>query len=86
MKKQTRRKFSPAFKAKVALEAVKSQQTLAELSKKFELNPVVISKWKAAFLENLSATFEKSEQTDTQELDSRDLYATIGQLKVENEF
>ena len=85
MKKQTRRKFSPAFKAKVALEAVKSQQTLAELSKKFELNPVVISKWKAEFLENLSATFEKSEQTDTQELDSRDLYATIGQLKVENE-
>lgn len=45
----------------------------------------MISKWKTKFLENLSATFEKSEQTDTQELDSRDLYATIGQLKVENE-
>jgi transposase-like protein len=56
MKKQTRRKFSPAFKAKVALEAVKNQQTLAELAKKFDLNSVVISKWKAEFLENLSAT------------------------------
>ena len=39
MKKQTRRKFSAAFKAKVALEAVKNQQTLAELAKKFEVNP-----------------------------------------------
>jgi transposase-like protein len=56
MKKQTRRKFSPAFKAKVALEAVKNQQTLAELAKKFDLNSVVISKWKAEILENLSAT------------------------------
>ncbi len=46
----------------------------------------MISKWKIEFLVNLSATFEKSEQTDTQELDSRDLYLNIGQLKVENEF
>lgn len=44
MKKQTLRKFTAAFKAKVALEAVKNQQTLAELAKKFEVNPVMISK------------------------------------------
>ena len=64
MKKQTRRKFSSAFKAKVALEAFRNQQTLAELAKKFEVNPVMISMWKAEFLENLSATFERSESTD----------------------
>jgi transposase len=86
MKKQTRRKFSPAFKAKVALEAVKNQQTLAELAKKFDVSPVMISKWKAAFLENLSATFERSESTDVQDHDTEKLYAAIGQLKVENEF
>jgi transposase-like protein len=86
MKKQTRRKFSPAFKAKVALEAVKNQQTLAELAKKFDVNPVVISKWKAEFMENLSATFEKTEDSHSKELDSQELYAAIGQLKVENEF
>ena len=86
MKKQTRRKFSPAFKAKVALEAVKNQQTLAELAKKFDLNSVVISKWKAEFLENLSATFERSESTDVQDEYTEKLYAAIGQLKVENEF
>ena len=86
MKKETRRKFTAAFKAKVALEAVKNQHTLAELGKKFEVNPVMISKWKTEFLENLSATFEKSATSDAQELDSKELYATIGHLKVENEF
>ena len=83
---QIRRKFSATFKANFALEAVKNQQILAGLTKKFELNPVVNSNWKAESLETLSTTFEKSEQTDTQELDSRSLYATIGQLKVENKF
>jgi transposase len=86
MKKQTRRKFSPVFKAKVALEAVKNQQTLAELAKKFDVSPVMISKWKAEFLENLSATFERSESTDVLDQDTEKLYAAIGQLKVENEF
>jgi transposase len=86
MKKQTRRKFSPAFKAKVALEAVKNQQTLAELSKKFDVSPVMISKWKAEFLENLSATFERTDSAELQDQDTEKLYAAIGQLKVENEF
>ena len=61
MKKQTRRKFAPAFKAKVALEAVKNQQTLAELAKKFEVNPIMISRWKAEFLANMGAIFEKGQ-------------------------
>jgi transposase len=86
MKKQTRRKFSSSFKAKVALEAVKNQQTLAELAKKFEVNPVMISKWKAEFLENLSATFERTDATEHEEHDTEKLYAAIGQFKVENEF
>jgi transposase len=86
MQKQTRRKFSPGFKAKLALEAVKNQQTLAELAKKFDVNPVMISKWKAEFLENMAAAFEKSGSPDKEEVDTQELYAQIGQLKVENEF
>jgi transposase len=86
MKKQTRRKFSAAFKAKVALEAVKNQKTLAELGKEFELNPVVISQWKAAFLENMSAAFDKDKSREKPDVDAQELYAQIGQLKVENEF
>lgn len=39
--------IAPSFKAKVALEAIKNQQTLAELASKFEVNPVMISKWKS---------------------------------------
>ena len=83
--KATRQKIPSRLKAYVALEAFKNQQTLTELAKKFEVNPVMISKWKAEFSQNLSATFEKSEDTDSQELYSKEFYATIGQLKVENE-
>ena len=86
MKKQTRRKFTSAFKAKVALEAVKNQKTLAELAKEFEVNPVMISQWKAAFLENMGAAFDKGKSKDEPDVDTQELYAQIGQLKVENEF
>jgi transposase len=86
MQKQTRRKFSSTFKAKVALEAVKNQQTLAELAKKFDVNPVMISKWKAEFLENMAAAFEKDATAEKDSVDTQELYAQIGQLKVENEF
>ncbi len=87
MKNQTRRKFTSAFKAQVALEAIKNKQTLAELSKKFEVSPVVISKWKSELLENVSTVFEKgSSDQDGETVDTEKLYAQIGQLKVENDF
>lgn len=60
MTKQTRRKFSPEFKAKVALEAAKEQLTLAQLSQRFEVNAVTISKWKSEFLANMSAAFSNA--------------------------
>ena len=58
MRKQSRRKFSADFKARVALEAIKNQKTLAELSQQFEVHSVTISKWKTEFLENMSVIFE----------------------------
>jgi len=88
MTKQSRRKFSAAFKAKVALEAVKNEKTLAELGHQYEVNPVTISKWKAEFLENMAVIFEngtnKKSPQESPDLDQ--LYAQIGQLKVENDF
>ena len=86
MKKQSRRKFSADFKAKVALEAVRNQQTLAELAVKYDVNPVMISKWKSELLENIAAAFEKKGAAEKEPVDTRELYAQIGQLKVENEF
>jgi transposase-like protein len=86
MKKQSRRKFSAPFKAKVALEALKGQLTLAELAKKFEVNQVVISRWKSEFIENMATVFEKSDKPEKDDIDTQELYAQIGQLRVENEF
>ncbi len=87
MTKQSRRKFTAAFKAKVAVEALKNQKTLAELSSQFEVSSVMISKWKSEFLENMSSVFEKDNHKKKEEnIDVEILYAQIGQLKVENDF
>ena len=88
MTKQTRRKFSPEFKAKVALEAAKEQLTLAQLSQKYEVNSVTISKWKSEFLANMSAAFTAQKDSIKQEpeVPIEKLYAQIGKLKVELDF
>lgn len=87
MTKQSRRKFSASFKAKVAMEAIKNEKTLAELSKQFEINAVVISRWKAEMLENMAMVFERgSSSVKDEQVDIEKLYAQIGQLKVENDF
>lgn len=83
--KGKRRKFSAAFKAKVALEALKERESLAELSKRFEVHPNMISKWKQEFVENSSLVFEK-EKGPAQEPDTETLYARIGRLELEKEF
>jgi len=88
MTKQTRRKFSAEFKARVALEAIKEQKTLSELSHQFEVHAVTISKWKSEFLENMAAAFDREtrpgKEKESKNLDK--LYVQIGQLKVENDF
>ena len=86
MKKGTRRKFQSSFKAKVVLEAIKNQQTLAELAKKYDVNPTMISNWKAEFLEKMASVFDGEVQKEDNDLDAKELYAQIGQLKVENDF
>jgi transposase-like protein len=88
MTKHSRRKFSADFKAKVALEAIKNQKTLAELSQQFDVNAVTISKWKAEFLENMAVIFKngREEKASPESPDMDRLYAQIGQLKVENDF
>jgi transposase len=84
--KQKRRKFSAAFKAQVAIEALKERESLAELSKRFELHPTMISKWKQEFLENSSEVFDKRTSEPDKEVDLDKLYSKIGQLEMENDF
>jgi len=83
--KTSRRKFSGAFKAKVAIEALKERETLAELSKRYEVHPNMISKWKQEFLERSAEIFEKKSESESG-VDPEKLYAKIGQLEMENDF
>jgi len=86
--KRTRRKFTTTFKTTVALEAIKEQQTLSELASRFEIHPHQISKWKREFLDNAERAFEgtSSKKDQAEAVDVNQLYAQIGQLKVENDF
>lgn len=84
--KGKRRKFSPQFKANVAIEAIKERHTLAELSEKFDVSGVMISRWKKELLENSAKAFGDAGHQKEKEVDSEKLYAQIGQLKVENDF
>ena len=92
--KRSRRKFTPAFKAKVAIEALKERQTLAELAEKFELHPNQISQWKQEFIAGSEQVFEtvKSPQVSAPdsgqvtEAEAKELYAKIGQLQMERDF
>ena len=61
--KTTRRKFTAEFKAKVALDAIKEQQSLSELSRKYEVSSVMISRWKGEFLANAAAVFTNLNET-----------------------
>ena len=83
--KQKRRKFSSAFKAQVAIEALKERESLAELSKRFEVHPNMISKWKQEFLEKSVGVFDMKTEGETG-VDPEKLYAKIGQLEIENDF
>jgi transposase-like protein len=85
--KAKRKQYSPSFKAKVALEALKDKETLAELSKKFEVHPTMIGKWKQEFLSRAASVFEKASEAETgEQIDPDQLYAKIGRLELENEF
>ena len=85
MARRSRRNHSPAFKAKVALLAVRGELTVAELAKKFDLHPNLITQWKTQLLENAVSAFDGS-SVKIEEVDVDKLHAKIGQLTLENDF
>lgn len=87
MTKRPRRNHTPAFKAKVALAAVKGDRTLAELAQQFDVHPNQITQWKGQLLEGAANVFgaDKAEPK-SESIDLRALHAKIGELTLENDF
>lgn len=84
--KMKRRKFSSAFKAQVAIEAIKERETLTELSKRFEVHPNIIGKWKQEFLSRSAEIFESKAPEDKWKEEEEGLYSKIGKLEMEKEW
>jgi transposase len=88
MTKRTRRNHTPAFKAKVALAAIKGEKTLAELSQLFDVHPNQITNWKGQLLDGAAGVFGSGAAgPETAPLvDLKMQHAKIGELALENDF
>ena len=79
-----RKSYSPQFKAKVALAAIRQEKTLSQLSSQFKVHPVAIAKWKSRLLDQAADVFiDGRTQKHNDDPGVEELYQEIGRLKVE---
>ena len=82
-----RKRYNPEFKAKVALAALKNEETMSELAARFGVHPTMIAAWKRALLDGAADIFDKNQKTKKQsEEHVNELYRQIGRLQVERDF
>ena len=83
-----RKQHAPEFKAKVALKALKGEETVAELASRFGVHPTLIHQWKKAPLDGASGVFERGsrKKAEIDEEQVKELHAKIGELAVANDF
>jgi transposase-like protein len=87
MSRRARRTHTPAFKAKVALAAIKGEMTLAQLAEHFDVHPNQITQWKVQLQESAANAFGPGGNTTPQSsVDVKSLHAKIGELTLENDF
>jgi len=86
MSRRPRRNHTPAFKAKVALAAIKGEKTLAELSQLFDVHSNQITDWKGRLLEGAAGVFGADAASAPAAVDVKTLHAKIGELTLENDF
>jgi transposase len=84
--KKSRAKHSAAFKAKVALEALKEQEPIAEIARRHKVHPNVVYKWKRQLAENVAAVFETDGGVSDAADRETELLRKIGELTVERDF
>ncbi len=83
-----RKQYNPEFKARVALAAVRGEETVAELTARYQIHPTMIHGWKRELMERAGEIFEKGGDRSelASEAQTAELYRHIGQLKVERDF
>jgi transposase-like protein len=84
-----RKRYDKAFKAKIAIEALRGEKTLQELGSTYGVHPNMIALWKKQLLESAELVFEKTgkdKEAESAEKKQDDLYKQIGQLQVENDY
>ena len=87
MKRRPRRNHTPAFKAKVALAAIKGDRTIAQLAEQFDVHPNQITAWKAQLEDGSADVFGPSGRNAAEPVvDVKALHAKIGELTLENDF
>jgi transposase len=88
MTRRPRRNHTPAFKAKVALAAIKGEKTLAELAQQFDVHANQITQWRSQLLEGAADVFggDSRAEPSAPTVDVKTLHAKIGQLTLENDF
>jgi transposase len=86
MKRRPRRNHSPAFKAKVALAAIKGDRTIVQLAEQFDVHPNQITAWKSQLEGSASEVFGSGGAPAIPAIDVKSLHAKIGELTLENDF
>lgn len=85
-----RKKFDKAFKAKVALAAIKENKTIQELAKEYDIHPNQISQWKKQLSDGAADLFERPNKKDPEIKKAEEkkdmLLKTVGEMKIENDF
>ena len=86
MKRRPRRNHSAAFKAKVAIAAIRGERTIAEIAKQYDVHPNQVTTWKTQLEGGAADVFDAGAATQAPAVDVKSLHAKIGELTLENDF